>query len=40
MLMTDPIGNGPADFHSTQARGLIIMNRVGGGELLSGFIIP
>ncbi len=29
VLVTDPIGNGTADFHCTQTRGLIIMNRVG-----------
>ncbi len=40
VLLTDSSGNGTADFRSMQARGLIIMNRVGGGQVLSGFIIP
>ena len=39
-LMTDASGNGTVDLTAAHGRGLIVLRRVNGGDVSSGFVVP
>lgn len=40
VLMTDANGNGTVDLTAAHGRGLIVLRRVNGGDVSSGFVVP